>query len=117
MFGSREDRLKHLNKRAWPACLKGDLHRTGMKVSRTVFREALMLLEEDRLIRACRGIGRFLSDALPSIGIERIRSFEEVLGRAGQHIEINRVLVVRPSASARPLVEFVGLKPPGCRQI
>ena len=42
---------------------------TDMKVSRTVVREALMLLEEDGLIRARRGVGRFVSDTLPRIGI------------------------------------------------
>jgi GntR family transcriptional regulator len=72
---------------------------TDMKVSRTVVREALMLLEEDGLIRARRGIGRFVSDTLPRIGIERIRAFEEVLGGPGQHIEIKRIQVVRQPAS------------------
>jgi DNA-binding transcriptional MocR family regulator len=36
-----------------------------MKVSRTVVREALMLLEEGGLIRARRGVGRFVADTLP----------------------------------------------------
>jgi GntR family transcriptional regulator len=36
-----------------------------MKVSRTVVREALMLLEEDGLIRARRGVGRFVSEHAP----------------------------------------------------
>ncbi|QDG68705.1 GntR family transcriptional regulator [Pseudarthrobacter sp. NIBRBAC000502772] len=70
-----------------------------MKVSRTVVREALMLLEEDGLIRARRGVGRFVSDTLPRIGIERIRPFEEVLGGPGQHLEIKRVLRERQPAS------------------
>ena len=39
---------------------------TDMKVSRTVVREALMLLEEDGLIRARRGVARFVSDTLPA---------------------------------------------------
>ncbi|MDQ0770234.1 DNA-binding GntR family transcriptional regulator [Pseudarthrobacter defluvii] len=55
-----------------------------MKVSRTVVREALMLLEEDGLIRAGRGTRRFVSDSLPRTGIERIRPFEEVLAGPGQ---------------------------------
>ncbi|MBT2513408.1 GntR family transcriptional regulator [Arthrobacter sp. ISL-30] len=59
---------------------------TDMKVIRTVVREALMLLEEDGLIRARRGVGRFVSDMLPRIGIERIRPFEEVLGSTGQQV-------------------------------
>ena len=71
----------------------------NMKVSRTVVREALMLLEEDGLIRARRGVGRFVSDTLPRIGIERIRPFEEVLGGPGQQLEIKRILVERQPAS------------------
>ena len=70
-----------------------------MKVSRTVVREALMLLEEDGLIRARRGVGRFVSDTLPRIGIERIRPFEEVLGGPGQTLEVKRTQVVRQAAS------------------
>jgi GntR family transcriptional regulator len=48
-------------------------------VSRTVVREALMLLEEDGLIRTRRGIGRFVVDELPGIGLEQLRPIEEVL--------------------------------------
>jgi GntR family transcriptional regulator len=70
-----------------------------MKVSRTVVREALMLLEEDGLIRARRGVGRFVADTLPRIGIERIRPFEEVLGGPGQNIEIKRIQRQRQPAS------------------
>ena len=70
-----------------------------MKVSRTVVREALMLLEEDGLIRARRGVGRFVSDTLPRIGIERIRPFEEVLGGPGQTLEVKRTQLVRQAAS------------------
>jgi GntR family transcriptional regulator len=44
-------------------------------------------------------VGRFVSDTLPRIGIERIRPFEEVLGGPGQHLEIKRVQVVRQPAS------------------
>ncbi|GAA2134611.1 hypothetical protein GCM10009825_18380 [Arthrobacter humicola] len=72
---------------------------TDMKVSRTVVREALMLLEEDGLIRARRGVGRFVADTLPRIGIERIRPFEEVLGGPGRQVEVKRIQVVRQPAS------------------
>src|SRR6478609_8504788 len=43
-------------------------------VSRTVAREALMLLEEDGLVRNRRGIGRFATTELPRIGLEQILS-------------------------------------------
>ncbi|APX01139.1 GntR family transcriptional regulator [Arthrobacter sp. QXT-31] len=72
---------------------------TDMKVSRTVVREALMLLEEDGLIRARRGVGRFVSDTLPRIGIERIRPFEEVLGGPGHQVQIKRIHVEKQPAS------------------
>jgi GntR family transcriptional regulator len=58
-----------------------------------------MLLEEDGLIRARRGVGRFVADTLPRIGIERIRPFEEVLGGPGQNIEIKRIQRQRQPAS------------------
>lgn len=72
---------------------------TDMKVSRTVVREALMLLEEDGLIRARRGVGRFVSDTLPRIGIERIRPFEEVIGGPDHQVEIKRIQVEKQPAS------------------
>ncbi|MET3142781.1 UNVERIFIED_ORG: DNA-binding GntR family transcriptional regulator [Arthrobacter sp. UYEF2] len=72
---------------------------TNMKVSHTVVREALMLLEEDGLIRAPRGLGRFVSDTLRRIGIERIRLFDEVLGSPDQQLEVKRIQVIRQAAS------------------
>lgn len=49
-------------------------------VSRTVVREALMLLEEDGHIVTRRGIGRFVADAPPRPGLERLQSVESLLG-------------------------------------
>ena len=83
---------------------------TDMKVSRTVVREALMLLEEDGLIRARRGVGRFVSDTLPRIGIERIRPFEEVLGGPGHQVQIKRIQVERQPASEF-VAPGVGIEP------
>lgn len=48
-------------------------------VSRTVMREALILLEEDGLIRTRRGVGRFVVDHLPEIGLERLQPIETLL--------------------------------------
>jgi DNA-binding GntR family transcriptional regulator len=80
-----------------------------MLVSRIVVREALMLLEEDGFIRARRGVGRFVSDTLPRIGIERIRPFEEVLGGPGHQVQIKRVQVEKQPASefVAPGVQYV----------
>ncbi len=49
-------------------------------VSRTVVREALMLLEEDGLVRTRRGIGRFVANTLPRIGLEQIMPIERLMG-------------------------------------
>ena len=83
---------------------------SDMKVSRTVVREALMLLEEDGLIRARRGVGRFVSDTLPRIGIERVRPFEEVLGGPGHQVQIKRIQVERQPASEF-VAPGVGIEP------
>lgn len=52
-------------------------------VSRTVMREALLLLEEDGLIRSRRGIGRFVVDQLPEIGLEQLQPVERLLQADG----------------------------------
>ncbi|MPS76326.1 MAG: glutamyl-tRNA reductase, partial [Microbacterium sp.] len=59
--------------------------------ARTVVREALLLLEEDRLVRTRRGVGRFVADAVPAIGWERLRPIEQVLGESGGAAEVSRV--------------------------
>jgi GntR family transcriptional regulator len=51
----------------------------ALRVSRTVVREALMLLEEDGLIRTRRGIGRFVAEALPQVGLEQLRPLEQII--------------------------------------
>jgi len=73
-----------------------------MDVSRTVIREALMLLEEDGLTRARRGVGRFVADTLPRIGIEKIRPFDQLLGGSELDVQVRRTL-----ADFQPASEFV----------
>ncbi|MBT2513458.1 GntR family transcriptional regulator [Arthrobacter sp. ISL-30] len=73
-----------------------------MDVSRTVIREALMLLEEDGLTRARRGVGRFVADSLPRIGIEKIRPFDQLLGGSEHDVQVKRVLT-----ELQPASEFV----------
>ncbi|WP_426006306.1 GntR family transcriptional regulator [Paenarthrobacter sp. NyZ202] len=70
-----------------------------MDVSRTVIREALMLLEEDGLTRARRGVGRFVADSLPRIGIEHIRPFDQLLGGQDSDIQVKRVAAIKQPAS------------------
>lgn len=73
-----------------------------MDVSRTVIREALMLLEEDGLTRARRGVGRFVADSLPRIGIEKIRPFDQLLGGTELDVQVKRTL-----SDFQPASEFV----------
>ncbi|WP_309080445.1 GntR family transcriptional regulator [Zhihengliuella sp.] len=70
-----------------------------LNVSRTVVREALMLLEEDGLVRARRGVGRFVSPSLPRIGIERIHPYELVFAVDGQAVDLVTQTVTRQPAS------------------
>jgi GntR family transcriptional regulator len=48
-------------------------------VSRTVVREALMLLAEDGLVVSRRGVGRFVTEGRTRPGFERLRPLEEQL--------------------------------------
>ncbi|UYN83208.1 MAG: GntR family transcriptional regulator [Microcella sp.] len=57
-----------------------------IKVSRTVVREALMLLEEDGHIVTRRGVGRFVADALPHGGLERFQSIESLVGAGARSL-------------------------------
>ncbi|MCU1410963.1 MAG: hypothetical protein JWR04_1670 [Rhodoglobus sp.] len=64
---------------------------TALGVSRTVVREALMLLEEDGLIVTKRGVGRFVSDSLPHEGLEEFQSLESLLAEPGSTLEVQRL--------------------------
>ena len=72
---------------------------TAMEVSRTVIREALMLLEEDGLVRAKRGVGRFVCESLPRLGIEHLQPFEELFDAPGHELSLKRIQEVRQPAS------------------
>lgn len=60
-------------------------------VSRTVVREALMLLEEDGLIVTKRGVGRFVADSLPHEGVVSFRPLEHLLSEPGTMLELQVV--------------------------
>lgn len=72
---------------------------TAMEVSRTVIREALMLLEEDGLVRAKRGVGRFVCESLPRLGIEHLQPFEDLLEAPGHELSLKRMQEVDQPAS------------------
>lgn len=64
---------------------------TALGVSRTVVREALMLLEEDGLIVTKRGIGRFVTESLPHEGVDDFNTLESLLAEPGSTIEVQRL--------------------------
>lgn len=64
---------------------------TMLGVSRTVVREALMLLEEDGLLLTRRGIGRFVSSVLPTPGLENLLPPEKLLSNSHSKISLKRI--------------------------
>jgi GntR family transcriptional regulator len=58
--------------------------------SRSVVREALILLEEDGLVRTRRGVGRFASEPAPPTGLERLRPPEVLLAGEGGAVTVTR---------------------------
>jgi GntR family transcriptional regulator len=63
----------------------------AFEVSRTVMREALILLEEDGLVRTQRGVGRFVADVLPAIGLEQLQPIEAMLERSDRRVSVRRL--------------------------
>jgi GntR family transcriptional regulator len=68
-------------------------------VSRTVVREALMLLEEDGLIVTRRGIGRFVAPELPKIGLEQLRPLERIVATPEHPVAVRRVVAEQQTAT------------------
>ena len=64
---------------------------TSLGVSRTVVREALMLLEEDGLIVTRRGIGRFVAESIPHEGADDFQPIEQLFAEAGHTLGVVRV--------------------------
>lgn len=82
-----------------------------MGVSRTVVREALMLLEEDGFLVARRGIGRFVADALPTPGLQHLRPMEQLLASPGlPPVEARRTETARQSPSSTFVSEGLGIE-------
>ncbi|WP_344752515.1 GntR family transcriptional regulator [Leifsonella bigeumensis] len=71
----------------------------ALGVSRTVVREALMLLEEDGLITTKRGVGRFVADSIPSQKFGEFRPLEDVLTEEGGTVSAEVVEFTRQTAT------------------
>lgn len=63
----------------------------ALGVSRTVVREALMLLEEDGLIVTKRGVGRFVTDSIPHQVMDEFQPLEFLLAEPGTTLQLDRV--------------------------
>jgi GntR family transcriptional regulator len=80
-----------------------------MEVSRTVIREALLLLEEDGLLRSRRGIGRVVSAAQPATGFEHLRPMEQILANRFDDLAVRRTEVTLQEESASFIAEGLGI--------
>lgn len=74
----------------------------ALGVSRTVVREALMLLEEDGLIITRRGVGRFVADDLPRVGLEELRPLERALSDGDDEVAVRAI-----SFNLQPTTDFI----------
>lgn len=74
----------------------------ALGVSRTVVREALMLLEEDGLITTRRGIGRFVAESMPHVGLEEFRPLDFVLAGPEAAVTVQNV-----ELSLQEITDFV----------
>jgi GntR family transcriptional regulator len=81
----------------------------AMEVSRTVVREALLLLEEDGLLRPRRGIGRVVSASQPAAGFERLRPMEQILGERFPDLSVSRTEVTLQREAASFIAEGLGI--------
>ncbi|MFF0630314.1 GntR family transcriptional regulator [Streptomyces sp. NPDC004296] len=78
-------------------------------VSRTVVREALMLLEEDGFLTARRGVGRFVADTPPQAGLHRLVPIEELLAAPSTPLRLRRSEVTRQTPAPTFVTEELGL--------
>ena len=82
----------------------------AMSVSRTVVREAMMLLTEDGFVNSRRGIGRVVAGRLPRVGIERLKPIEQTISDDTDVLLQRHQHVLQP-ASPDFVAEGLGIEP------
>lgn len=80
----------------------------SLGVSRTVVREALMLLEEDGLIVTRRGVGRFVAESIPHEGLDAFQPLENLFDEEGSTIQV-RVLEFSKQSATDFVSDLLGL--------
>src|SRR5690606_2105237 len=78
--------------------------------SRTVVREALMLLEEDGLIVTRRGVGRFVAESLPSEGLDDFQPLENLFEQGAARLDV-RVIEFSKQTTTDFVTDLLGLDP------
>ncbi|HEV7184986.1 MAG TPA: GntR family transcriptional regulator [Leifsonia sp.] len=82
----------------------------AMSVSRTVVREAMMLLTEDGFVNSRRGIGRVVAGRVPRVGIERLKPIEQTISDDTDVLLQRHQHVLQP-ASPDFVAEGLGIEP------
>jgi len=82
----------------------------ALGVSRTVVREALMLLEEDGLIVTRRGVGRFVADSLPSEGLDEFQPLDALFAQNATRLDV-RVIEFSKQTVTDFVSDLLGLDP------
>lgn len=82
----------------------------SLGVSRTVVREALMLLEEDGLIVTRRGVGRFVAETIPAEGLDDFQPLENLFQQGATRLDV-RVIEFSKQTTTDFVSDLLGLDP------
>lgn len=82
----------------------------SLGVSRTVVREALMLLEEDGLILTRRGVGRFVAESLPAEKGDAFEPLDVLFAHGATRLDV-RVLEHTRQRTTDFVSDLLGLRP------
>lgn len=82
----------------------------SLGVSRTVVREALMLLEEDGFIVTRRGVGRFVAESLPSEDLDEFQPLDTLFAHGAGRLDVH-VLEFTRQRTTDFVSDLLGLDP------